>query len=60
MTKLQIDFENTSGEKIVASNRIEVAGSSSISEKESYAAAIKSLEEEISNKGILKVIGIIN
>lgn len=60
MTKLQIDFENTSGEKIVASNRIEVTGSSSISEKESYAAAIKSLEEEISNKGILKVIGIIN
>ena len=60
MTKLQIDFENISGGKIVASNRVEVTGSSSISEKESYAAAIKSLEEEISNKGILKVIGIIN
>jgi hypothetical protein len=60
MTKLQIDFENTSDGKIVASNIIEVTGSSSISEKESYAAAIKSLDEEISNKGILKVIGIIN
>lgn len=60
MTKLQIDFTNISGGKTVASNLIEVTGSSSISEKESYAAAIKSLEEKISEQGILKVIGVIN
>ncbi|MBU6140364.1 MAG: LPP20 family lipoprotein [Proteobacteria bacterium] len=60
ITKLQIDFANISAGKTVASNTLEVTGSSTISEKESYAAAIKSLEEEISAEGILKVIGIVN
>lgn len=60
ITKLQITFENISGGKSVASNTIEVTGSSTISEKESAAAAVKSLEDKISQDGILKVIGIIN
>jgi hypothetical protein len=45
---------------VVASNTLEVTGSSSISEKESYFAALKSFEEKISEDGILKIIGITN
>ncbi len=60
MTKLEIDFENISAGKVIASNAIEVTGSSSISEKESYSAALKSLEEKIEKEGILKVMGIVN
>ncbi len=60
MTKLSIDFENIFGGKTVASNQVEVSGSSTLNEKESYAAAVKSLEEKIESEGILKVIGIIN
>lgn len=60
MTKLTIDFENKSADKTIASNSLEVTGSSSISEKESHLAAIKSLEEKIAQAGILKIIGIIN
>lgn len=60
ITKLQINFENISGGKTLASNSIEVTGSSTIGEKESYLAATKSLEDKIAQDGILKVIGIIN
>ncbi len=60
MTKLEIDFENLSGGKVLASNSIEVTGSSSISEKESYSASLKSFEEKIEKDGILKVVGIVN
>lgn len=60
ITKLAIDFENIFGGATVASNKIEVTGSSTISEKESYAAALKSLEDKIVSDGILKLIGIIN
>ncbi|MDX2082666.1 MAG: LPP20 family lipoprotein [Rickettsiales bacterium] len=60
ITKLQIDFQNISGGKIIASNIVEVTGSSTISDKESQAAAIQSLSEKIAQDGILKVIGIIN
>lgn len=60
LTKLQIDFANLTAGKTVASNSVEVTGSSSISEKESYLAAVKSLEEKIAQDGILKVIGIVN
>jgi hypothetical protein len=60
MTKLNIDFENIFNGKTVASNQLEVSGSSTIDDKESYAAAIESLKEKISEDGILKVIGIIN
>ncbi len=60
ITKLEVDFENLVEGKVVASNSIEVTGSSTISERESYLAALKSLEEKISQDGILKIIGIIN
>ncbi len=58
ITKLKVDFENLSGEKIIASNSIEAVGSSSISEKESYFAALSALEEKIEKEGILKILGI--
>ncbi len=57
-TKLKIDFENLAEEKIIASNSIEISGSSIISEKESYLAALQKLDEKISQEGILKIIGI--
>lgn len=60
MTKLEVDFENLADGKVVASNSIEVVGSSAIGEKESHLAALKSLEEKIEKDGILKIIGIIN
>jgi N-acetylmuramoyl-L-alanine amidase len=60
ITKLEVDFENLADEKILASNSLEVTGSSSISEKESYFASLKSLEEKIASDGILKVMGIVN
>jgi len=60
ITKLAIDFENIFGGATIASNQIEVSGSSTINEKESYAAALKSLEDKIAQDGILKTIGILN
>ena len=60
ITKLQIDFENLAEGKVVASNKIEVTGSSAISEKESESAALAALVEKISQDGILKIIGILN
>lgn len=60
ITKLQIDLENISAGKTVASNGIEITGSSTISEKESYSAAVKSFEEKITADGILKILGIIS
>ncbi len=60
MTKLEIDFENIAGGNVVASNSVEVAGSSAISEHESYAASLTSLEEKIVKDGILKIVGISN
>jgi small-conductance mechanosensitive channel len=60
LTKLQIDFENLAEGKVVASNIIEVTGSSAISEKESESAALSELSEKIAQDGILKIIGIIN
>ncbi len=58
ITKLKIDFENLSGSKIIASNAIEVTGSSSIDEKESYRAAITALTGKIKEEGILSILGI--
>jgi hypothetical protein len=60
MTKLTIDFENLAEGKVLASNALEVTGSSVISEKEAYFSALKSLEEKIQSDGILKILGIIN
>jgi hypothetical protein len=58
MTKLEIDFENIAGGNVVASNIVEVTGSSAISEHESYLASLSSLEEKIAKDGILKIVGI--
>jgi len=60
MTKLEIDFENIAGGNVVASNSVEVTGSSAISEHESYLASLTSLEEKIVKDGILKIVGISN
>lgn len=60
ITKLHLDFENILNGKTIASSSFEVTGSSVIGEKESYLSAVKSLEEKISQDGILKIIGIIN
>lgn len=60
ITKLAIDFENSIGDKTLASKTIEVTGSSSLNAKESQSAALKSLEEKIADEGILKTIGILN
>ena len=60
MTKNKIDFENLSQGKVIASNSIEATGSSTISERESYLASLKTLEEKIEKDGILKVLGILN
>jgi len=60
MTKLEIDFENLVDAKTIASNKIEVTGSSAIGEKESYLAALKVFEERIEKDGALVVIGILS
>jgi len=60
ISKIKIDFENKVAGKTIASNAIEISGSSSISEKESYSAALESLKEKISQDGILKILGIVN
>lgn len=57
ITKLSVFFENISGGKVIASNKVEVTGNSSISEKESKSACAASLEEKISKDGILKTLG---
>ena len=59
ITKIKIDFENKSGGKIIASNSVEISGSSTISEKESYAAALEAFKDKISQDGILKILGIL-
>lgn len=60
ITKLSIDFENSIGTKILASKKIEVTGSSTISAQESQRAAVKSFEEKIEQDGSLKTLGILN
>lgn len=58
ITKLEVDFENISQNKILASNSIEVSGSSTINSKNSYKSSLKSFEEKIKEEGILKILGI--
>lgn len=60
LTKLKINLENISRGKTVASNLLEVTGSSMISDKESYSASVRALEDKIAKDGILEVLGIIN
>lgn len=60
MTKTKIEFENIAQGKILASNSLEVTGSSSLNSKESFDASLKELEEKINKDGVLKVLGILN
>lgn len=60
MTKTKIEFDNLSEGKILASNTVEVTGSSSLNEKESLSASYKTLEEKIEKDGVLKILGILN
>ncbi len=58
ITKLIINFNNYNKNKIVASNKVEVTGSSTIGRNESYNAAIASLEERAKKDGIFKLLGL--
>ncbi|MFM8186744.1 MAG: hypothetical protein ACKN9I_07455, partial [Alphaproteobacteria bacterium] len=60
ISKVKIDIENTAQDKVVASNQIEVSGSSTLGEAESKKAAFKSFEELIEKEGVLKILGILN
>lgn len=60
ITKIRVKFENNIKDKTIASNSIEVTGSSIISYKESYNSAITSLQQKIDNDGIMQTIGIIS
>lgn len=60
MAKLEINIENFFGDKILASNKFEVSGSSTIDEKEAVKSALSSLSEKITEDGVMKILGIIN
>ncbi len=57
ITKIKVNFNNMAEGKIIASNSVEISGSSSISAIESYSAAIESLKDVIKKDGVLKVLG---
>lgn len=59
ITKIKIDFENKSAGKVIASNEIEVSGSSTISEAEAYSAAVVEFRDKVEKDGILKILGIL-
>ena len=60
IAKVKIDIENSAQDKVVASNQIEVSGSSTLGENEAKKAAFKSFEELIEKEGVLKILGILN
>lgn len=60
ITKISINFENSIKNHTIASNSIEISGSSVIGEKESYLAAIRNLDDEIQKEGIFKILGLLN
>lgn len=59
ITKIRIQFDNYTGGKITSSNIIEVSGSSTVDQKESYDAALKSLEDKVKEDGVLEIIGVL-
>lgn len=59
ITKLIIEFENIVNNKIIASNSIEISGSSLIDYENSYLSAIENLKDKIKKDGSLKILGII-
>jgi hypothetical protein len=60
ITKITVDFDNSISGKSLASNSLEVSGSSVVSKSESHSSALKSLEEKITKDGILQTIGILD
>lgn len=58
ITKMTIWFDNIANDKVIASNSIEITGSSTINSQQSYVAAINSLKEKIEQEGVLKILGI--
>lgn len=58
ITKITVNFSNFMKNKIVATNKLEASGSSTIGRNESYNAAIKSLDEKIKKEGVFKSLGL--
>lgn len=58
ITKLKIDFSASSYNRTIASSSQEVTGSSVVSERDSFKAALKKFDQELKNSDILQVIGI--
>lgn len=59
IAKVKISFDNISQNQIIASNSIEVSGSSVVSENEAYNAAIVNLRQKIEKEGVLEILGIL-
>ncbi len=59
VAKIKISFDNLNQNQIIASNSIEVSGSSVVSEDEAYNAAIVNLRQKINEEGILEILGIL-
>ncbi len=60
ITKIRVDFENNLDGKVIASNSVEVSGSSMTSKRESESAAYDSLDQMIKKDGVMKVLGIVH
>lgn len=58
ITKLTLNFKNYSKGKVVASNIVEVSGSSTVSRNESYRSAIASFDAKIKKEGVFKTLGV--
>lgn len=54
-----INFKNIANNKIIASNKITIKGSSVISEEQAKINALKLLEQRLQQDNILKIIGIL-
>lgn len=60
VTKLNINFQCNSGDEkaTISSNSIEASGSSAISEKQAFEAAIFDLKEKFTEQGSFKILGL--
>jgi len=59
IVKIKINFDNYLQGKIIASNEIEVSGSSTIDELRAFDAATENLKEKIASDGVFEVLGLI-
>lgn len=60
VTKTEITFKNILDNKVIASNKITLSGSSTIGEKQSFLASILELDERLQKEDILQIIGVKN